>query len=102
MRLSFPSKLGPALLWFASDLLVGFDPKTRELPSSRFAASWRNKMKPKRLHDALDKAVLNAYGLKAKATDIGILEMLFTEFAFITNGLLAVEPVKRKHALPRT
>ena len=49
-------------------------------------------------HDALDKAVLNAYGLKANATDIGILEMLFTEYAGITNGLLAVEPVKRKRA----
>ncbi len=72
-----------------------------EYPSTSLAVLYNRMAMPpvlRQAHDALDKAVLNAYGLKANATEIGVLEMLFTEYASITNGLLAVQPVKRKRA----
>lgn len=72
-----------------------------EYPSTSLAVLYNRMAMPpvlRQAHDALDKAVLNAYGLKANSTEIGVLEMLFTEYASITNGLLAAQPVKRKRA----
>jgi hypothetical protein len=68
-------------------------------PDSSLAVLYSRTAMPsvlRQAHDALDRAVLNAYGLKANATDVAILEMLFTEYATIVNGLLGVEPTKRK------
>lgn len=68
-----------------------------KFPDTSLAALYHHSAMPPALrgaHDALDKAVLNAYGLKSNATDVAILEMLFTQYASITNGLLAAEPAK--------
>jgi hypothetical protein len=70
-----------------------------QFPDSSLAVLYNRVSMPPVLraaHDALDKAVLNAYALKVNATDVGILEKLFSEYASITNGLLAVEPLPRK------
>lgn len=50
-------------------------------------------------HAALDKSVLNAYGLKANATDTSILELLFSQFAAITSGMLTEEIPKRRRPM---
>lgn len=47
-------------------------------------------------HIALDRAVLNAYGLRITASEVGILERLFALYAELINGLLAEAPTKRK------
>jgi hypothetical protein len=51
-------------------------------------------------HNALDKAVLNAYGLKTNTSDAGILELLFEMYAAQIDGLLAAPSKKstRKRA----
>lgn len=71
----------------------------RELyPDSSLAVLYNRNAMPSELkaaHVALDKAVLNAYGLKANASDIGILEKLFAQYSSSVNGLLAV-PVEKK------
>lgn len=49
----------------------------------------------RKAHDALDKAVLNSFGLRTNSTEIGVLEELFNRYAAIVNGLLAATPEKR-------
>ncbi|WP_104131263.1 DNA methyltransferase [Cryobacterium sp. M91] len=53
-------------------------------------------------HKALDKAVLNAFDLRANATDIAILETLFNRYGLIIDGLLAAVPGKKKRKAKET
>ncbi|HEY8319830.1 MAG TPA: hypothetical protein VIG76_13485 [Amnibacterium sp.] len=53
--------------------------------------------KPLRLaHDALDKAVLNAYGLRVTVSDVGLLEQLFREYAARVQGMLRTATAAKK------
>lgn len=70
-----------------------------EYPDSSLAVLYNRDAMPVSLrtaHSALDKAVLNAYGLKSNATDIAVLETLFDRYAYAVNGLLAVAKAPRK------
>jgi hypothetical protein len=70
-------------------------------PTSTLATLYHRDAMPTELrkaHGNLDRAVLNAFDLKSNATDIAILELLFNEYAAITEGLLATTPVKRKRS----
>ncbi|MDJ0324323.1 class I SAM-dependent DNA methyltransferase [Cryobacterium sp. PH31-AA6] len=75
-----------------------------QFPTSSLAVLYNRNAMPLALrnaHNALDKAVLNAYGLKANATDAGVLELLFGMYADLTQGLLAPEKkTKRRGASP--
>ena len=42
-------------------------------------------------HEALDKAVLNAYGLRVNVSDVGLLEQLFRDYAELVKGILLSE-----------
>jgi hypothetical protein len=71
-------------------------------PSSSLAVLYDRDAMPAELrkaHEALDKAVLNAYGLKSNVSDVGILEKLFGLYSSVVNGLLAEVPGKRKRPL---
>ena len=46
-------------------------------------------------HDALDRKVLAAYGLKSSATDAEVLSALFARYAELTADLLTELPVKK-------
>lgn len=51
-----------------------------------------------RAHQANDKAVLQVFGLKPKATEEEILSRLFTRYSEMTSGLLEESPVKIKRS----
>jgi hypothetical protein len=68
-------------------------------PNASLATLYNRNVMPtdlRKAHAELDKAVLNAYGLKVNATDIGVLEMLFTRYSALTGGLLAALTVVKK------
>jgi hypothetical protein len=70
-----------------------------EYPDAALATLYNRAAMPvslRKAHNDLDKAVLNAYGLKSNATDAGVLEVLFNMYAELTEGLLATAPAKRK------
>lgn len=70
-----------------------------EYPDAALATLYNRGAMPvslRKAHNDLDKAALNAYGLKSNATDAGVLEVLFNMYAEITEGLLATTPTKRK------
>jgi hypothetical protein len=74
-----------------------------EYPDSSLADLYNRNAMPAALraaHNALDKAVLNAYGLKTNTSDAGILELLFEMYAAQIDGLLAAPSKKstRKRA----
>lgn len=71
-----------------------------EHPDASLATLYSRTLMPTSLrqaHVALDKAVLNAYGLQANATEAGILEHLISRYTRITAGLLAaVTPTTKR------
>lgn len=78
---------------------------TREnYPNTSLAALYGRNSMPTDLQNAhieLDKAVLNAYGLRSNHSDIAILEDLFTRYAELTQGLLAPERKKKRARKPK-
>lgn len=76
----------------------------RELtPDLSLAHLYEPRSMPKALrvaHEALDKAVLNAYGLRVNVSDVGLLEQLFREYAARVEGLVPI-PVKKLTSKPR-
>lgn len=72
-----------------------------EFPSSSLADLYGPSSMPEpllRAHQANDKAVLQVFGLKPKATDEEILSRLFTLYSAMTSGLLEEMPVKVRGA----
>lgn len=62
-----------------------------EFPDSTLADLYDSDVMPTKLrkaHDALDKAVLAAFGLRGEVTDGRILEVLFENYTEATSGLL--------------
>ncbi|MEV8220227.1 DNA methyltransferase [Microbacterium sp. NPDC077391] len=49
----------------------------------------------RKAHADLDKAVLNAYGLRTNTSDVGILETLFDRYSQLLAGLFAEQAKKR-------
>ncbi len=70
-----------------------------QFPSSSLADLYGPSSMPEpllRAHQANDKAVLQVFGLKPKATDEEILSRLFTLYSEMTSGLLEDAPVRVK------
>ena len=67
-------------------------------PTSSLADLYDPRSMPKDLvdaHNALDRSVLGAYGLKSDATEADILANLFARYAELTADLLTEVPVKK-------
>lgn len=70
-----------------------------QFPDSTLATLYNRAVMPtvlRKAHADLDKAVLNAYGLRTNTTEVGILETLFNLYESVTAGLLAEAPKKRQ------
>ncbi|MEV7528569.1 DNA methyltransferase [Agrococcus sediminis] len=68
-------------------------------PTATLAALYDDLSMPSALrkaHADLDKAVLNAYGLRANTSEVGVLEMLFDRYKTLTEGLLAKSSKKTR------
>ncbi|KAA6436443.1 class I SAM-dependent DNA methyltransferase [Agrococcus sediminis] len=66
-------------------------------PDSNLAALYDDISMPpslRKAHAALDKAVLNAYGMKSNVSEVGMLETLFSLYVEAIDGLLAA-PAKK-------
>lgn len=70
-----------------------------QFPDSALATLYNRAVMPtvlRKAHADLDKAVLNAYGLRTNTTEVGILETLFGLYESVTAGLLTATPKKRQ------
>lgn len=70
-----------------------------QFPDSTLATLYNRAVMPtvlRKAHADLDKAVLNAYGLRTNTSEVGILETLFSLYESVTAGLLAAAPKKRQ------
>ncbi|MCT1478312.1 DNA methyltransferase [Microbacterium sp. p3-SID336] len=70
-----------------------------QFPDSTLATLYNRAVMPtvlRKAHADLDKAVLNAYGLRTNTSEVGILETLFNLYESVTAGLLAAAPKKRQ------
>lgn len=70
-----------------------------QFPDTTLATLYNRSVMPtvlRKAHADLDKAVLNAYGLRSSTSEVGILEKLFNLYESVTAGLLAAAPKKRR------